>query len=100
MKRIPLDSPLRGDEVMSATADGEENTTSTSRAGFVPMKSWTQTEKQPPAPKNKQRRTRRKVRALQVRLGAPPETLSADPDALPSRLQVLAYGPKSLTEQT
>src|SRR5262245_25598114 len=100
MKRISLDSRLRGDEVMSATAGVEENTTSVSRPSSVSVKNWMQTEEQPSARKNKQQRTRRKVRALQMRLGAPLETLIADPDARPSRLQVLAYGPESFTEQT
>jgi len=59
-----------------------------------------QTEEQLSAQKKKQRRTKRKVRALQARLGAPPETLSVDPDALHSLLRVLAYGPETFTEHT
>jgi hypothetical protein len=55
--------------------------------------------KQSSMPKKTQRRKNRRARALQTRLGAPLETLITDPDAPPSLLQVLAYGPEVFTEQ-
>src|SRR5262245_54648952 len=97
MKRIFMDSRLHGDEVMSAQAGAQVNAPSALRPSTADMKNRTQTEEQPSAQKKK--RTRRKVRALQARLGAPPEALIADPDAPHSLLRVFAYGPDTWTEQ-
>src|SRR5262245_43556508 len=99
MKRIFMDSRLHGDEVMSAQAGAQVNATSALRPSTADMKNRTQTEEQPSARKKKQC-TKRKVRALQARLGAPSETLLADPDAPHSLLRVFAYGLDTWTEQT
>src|SRR5262245_59292273 len=99
MKRLFMDSRLHGDDVMSAQAGAQEHAPSALPSKSVELKNETQAEEQSSAQK-KQQRTRRKVRALQARLGAPPEALLTDPDASHSLLRVFAYGPDTWTEQT
>src|SRR5262245_28175221 len=98
MERDFIDSRLQRDDAMSIERGAKEKTTAASPTTSVSMKDLMHAEEQSPAQKKKHRKKKRKDRALQVRLGASPETLITDPDAPPSLLRVLAYGPEAFTE--